>query len=190
MGFPPSRKEAKKKEQVKSKEFHNGKSSSKLELRIAWQLRKLSLIYSLLLCGFEGRSLRRPAFKDLMHENEIARIIVDSAFKIHTSLGPGLLESVYTAVLAHELTRRGLRVKTQQGIPVTYEDIKLELGFRADIIVNSSVVIEVKSVEAIAPVHAKQLRTYLRLTETKLGLLINFNVDLIKHGIQRVVNGL
>ena len=125
-----------------------------------------------------------------MTENELSRVIVDSAFKIHTTLGPGLLESVYEAVLAHELERRGCSVMSQRAIPVVYEDVKLDLGFRADIIVNAKVVIEVKSVEAIAPVHAKQLRTYLRLMELKLGLLINFNVNLIKDGITRVVNNL
>ena len=88
------------------------------------------------------------------------------------------------------MSRRGLEIKTQQPIPVIYEKVQLDLGFRADIIANGRVVVEVKSVEAVAPVHAKQLRTYLRLTDTKLGLLINFNVDLIKHGIQRVVNNL
>lgn len=125
-----------------------------------------------------------------MHENEIARIIVDCAFKIQTTLGPGLLESVYESVLAYELTQRGLTVSTQQAVPVIWEEIHLEVGFRADIIVNGKVVIEIKSIEAIAPVHSKQLRTYLRLTDLKLGLLINFNVDLIKHGITRVVNNL
>lgn len=125
-----------------------------------------------------------------MTENELSRMVVDSAFKIHTTLGPGLLESVYEAVLAHELERRGCRVVCQRAIPVVYEEVKLDLGFRADVIVNEKVVIEVKSVEAIAPVHAKQLRTYLRLMDLKLGLLINFNVNLIKDGITRVVNNL
>ena len=125
-----------------------------------------------------------------MHENEISGIIVDAAYKIHTTLGPGLLESVYEIVLAHELKTRGLTVIVQQPIPVIYEDVRLDLGFRADIIVNNKVVIEVKSVETIAPVHPKQLRTYLRLMNLKLGLLINFNVPLIKDGIQRVVNNL
>ena len=125
-----------------------------------------------------------------MTENELSRSIVDSAFKIHTTLGPGLLESVYEAVLAHELERRGCRVVCQRAIPVVYEEVRLDLGFRADIIVNEKVVIEVKSVDAIAPVHAKQLRTYLRLMDLKLGLLINFNVNLIKDGITRVVNNL
>lgn len=125
-----------------------------------------------------------------MNENQISRIIVDSAFKIHNTLGPGLLESVYEATLAHELSRRGLHVVTQHAIPVIYEGVQLDVGFRADLIVNGKVVIEVKSVDAVAPVHAKQVRTYLRLMNLKLGLLINFNVDLIKEGIRRVVNGL
>jgi GxxExxY protein len=125
-----------------------------------------------------------------MHENELSKIIVDAAFKIHTTLGPGLLESVYEAVLAYELERRGCNVIKQQPIPVVYEDVKLDVGFRADLIVNHKVIIEIKSIEAIAPVHSKQLRTYLRLTDLHLGLLINFNVDLIKDGIKRVVNNL
>ena len=125
-----------------------------------------------------------------MTENELARIIVDSAFKIHTTLGPGLLESVYEATLGYELKSRGLDVIRQQAIPVVYADVQLDIGFRADIIVNQKVLIEIKSVESLAPVHAKQLRTYLRLTNRKLGILINFNVALIKEGIKRVVNGL
>jgi GxxExxY protein len=125
-----------------------------------------------------------------MTENELSRIIVDSAFKIHTTFGPGLYESVYETTMAHELQRRGCSIVRQRGIPVLYEDSRLELGFRADIIVDRKVIIEVKSIEALAPVHAKQLRTYLRLTDLRLGLLINFNVDLIKDGIRRVVNNL
>jgi GxxExxY protein len=125
-----------------------------------------------------------------MNENELSRIIVDAAFKIHTTLGPGLLESVYESILAYELENRGLIVVRQQAIPVVYETVKLDIGFRADMIINGKVVIEVKSAEAIAPVHAKQLRTYLRLMDLKLGLLINFNVNLIKEGITRVVNNL
>jgi GxxExxY protein len=125
-----------------------------------------------------------------MHENDIARIIVDSAFKIHTELGPGLLESVYESILAFELAKRGLSVSVQQGIPVVWESVEMELGFRADLIINSKVIVEIKSVEAIAPVHPKQLRTYLRLLDLRLGLLINFNVPLIKNGITRVVNNL
>lgn len=125
-----------------------------------------------------------------MNENRLSRIIVDSAFKVHTKFGPGLLESVYEAILAHELEKRGCKVIRQKPIPVIYETIQLEVGFRADLIVNNKVIIEIKSVESISPVHLKQLRTYLRLMDRKLGLLINFNVDLIKNGIRRVVNNL
>ncbi len=125
-----------------------------------------------------------------MTENELSRVIVDAAFKIHTTLGPGLYESVYEVTMAYELQRRGCTIVRQRGIPVLYEEVKLDLGFRADIIVSRKVIIEVKSIEAIAPVHAKQLRTYLRLMDLRLGLLINFNVDLIKDGIRRVVNNL
>src|SRR5437764_2276861 len=125
-----------------------------------------------------------------MTENEIAKQIVDAAFKIHTTLGPGLFESVYEAVMAEELARRGLQVVRQQAIPVIYENVHMEAGFRADLIVEGKVIVEIKSVEAIAPVHRKQLLTYLRLADKRLGLLINFDVDLIKDGISRVVNGL
>lgn len=125
-----------------------------------------------------------------MHENDIAKIIVDCAFQIHVRLGPGLLESVYEAVLKHELLKRGLSVVTQQPMPVVWESVKLDIGFRADMIVGGKVVVEIKSVEAVAPVHPKQLRTYLRLMDLKLGLLISFNVPLIKDGITRVVNNL
>jgi GxxExxY protein len=123
-------------------------------------------------------------------ENDLARQIVDAAYRVHTVLGPGLLESVYEEVLAHELRKRGLTVIQQQVIPVIYEDIRLEMGFRADLIVENLLIFEVKSIAEISPVHKKQLRTYLRLTEKRLGLLINFNVFLIKDGITRVVNGL
>jgi GxxExxY protein len=125
-----------------------------------------------------------------MTENEIATAVVDAAFKIHTTLGPGLLESVYEAALDFELQRRGLQVARQIGLPVNYEGVKLELGFRIDLIINNKLIIEVKSVESLAPVHKKQLLTYLRLTDLRLGLLINFNVERIKDGIQRVVNRL
>lgn len=125
-----------------------------------------------------------------MTENEIAREIVDAAYKIHVTLGPGLLESVYEVVLAYELRKRGLSVDCQQPIPVIYEGVQLEVGFRADLIVAGKVIIELKSIEELAPVHKKQLLTYLRLTGLRLGLLVNFNVALIKDGITRIVNGL
>jgi GxxExxY protein len=123
-------------------------------------------------------------------ENEIAKHIVDAAFRIHTTLGPGLLESVYEAVMAQELTRRGLYTERQQALPVVWENVHLEAGFRVDLMVEKKVVVEIKSVEAIAPVHRKQLLTYLRLANKRLGILINFDVDLIKDGIARVANGL
>jgi GxxExxY protein len=125
-----------------------------------------------------------------MTENQIATAIVDAAFKIHTTLGPGLFESVYETILEFELQRRGLKVEHQVGLPVYYEGVKLELGFRVDLIVADKVIVEIKSVETLAPVHRKQLETYLRLMDLRLGLLINFNVELIKNGIQRVVNRL
>ena len=125
-----------------------------------------------------------------MTENEIAKIIVDVAFKIHTTLGPGLLESVYEAVMEHDLLKRGLRVERQVALPVLYDGLRLDEGFRADLIVEKLVIIELKSVEQIHPVHPKQLLTYLKLADKRLGLLINFNVPLIKNGITRIVNGL
>ncbi|MBW4566862.1 MAG: GxxExxY protein [Tolypothrix carrinoi HA7290-LM1] len=125
-----------------------------------------------------------------MNENEVAKEIVDAAYKIHTTLGPGLLESVYQAVLEYELRNRGLRIEADQPIPVVYEGVHLEVGFRADLIVENKVIVELKSVEAVHPVHKKQLLTYLRVANKRLGLLINFGAFLIKDGIPRVVNGL
>ena len=125
-----------------------------------------------------------------MTENEIAKEIVDAAYRIHTTLGPGLFESVYERALMYELEKRELRVARQQGIPIMYESICFEEGFRADLIVEEKVIIEIKSIDALAPVHKKQLLTYLRLANKRLGLLINFNVELIRDGIKRVVNGL
>jgi len=125
-----------------------------------------------------------------MTENAIAKEIVDAAFRIHTTLGPGLLESVYQTVLAYELGRRGLRTMSQQPIPVVYENVRIDTGFRADLVVEDKVIVEIKSVELLAPVHKKQLLTHLRLADKRLGLLINFQVALIKDGITRMVNGL
>jgi GxxExxY protein len=125
-----------------------------------------------------------------MTANLVARQIVDSAFRVHVTLGPGLLESVYVAVLSNELSKRGLQVATQQAVPLVYEGLDLQISFRADMIVQEKVIVEVKSVEAIALVHKMQLLTYLRLADKRLGLLINFNVTLIKDGITHVVNGL
>ena len=125
-----------------------------------------------------------------MTENSIATLVVDAAFKIHKTLGPGLLESVYQATLSYELEKRGLSVRQQVGLPVYYEALKLEIGYRVDLIVGDKVIIEIKSVEALALVHRMQLLTYLRLANLRLGLLINFNVERIREGIHRVVNGL
>ena len=125
-----------------------------------------------------------------MTENEIARQIVDASYKIHTTIGPGLLESAYEAILSHELHKRGLKVVRQQAIPVFYEGVKLDVGYIADLIVEDKVIVELKSVEKVQPVHKKQLTTYLKLADKRLGLLINFNAFLIKTGITRVVNNL
>ncbi|MFY7957410.1 MAG: GxxExxY protein [Flavobacterium macrobrachii] len=125
-----------------------------------------------------------------MTENELSKIIVDVSYKIHTKLGPGLLESVYEAILYHELTKRNLKVEKQKPIPVIWDDIHLDIGFRSDLIVEEKVIIEIKSVEKISNVHLKQLLTYIRVTDLRLGLLINFNEALIKNGIKRVAHGL
>jgi GxxExxY protein len=125
-----------------------------------------------------------------MTENEIAKKIVDAAYHIHKRLGPGLLESVYETVLAYELKKRGLNVKRQVPVAIVYDNIKFDEGFRADLIAEDKVIVELKSVEKVSPVHKKQLLTYLRLADKRLGLLINFGSELIRDGISRVVNGL
>ncbi|HOU02755.1 MAG TPA: GxxExxY protein [Bacteroidales bacterium] len=125
-----------------------------------------------------------------MNENEISYDIRGAAFKVHTTLGPGLLESVYEIALAHELKKMGYEVKSQVGLPVVYDDIKLEMGYRIDLLINDLVIIEIKSVDALADVHHKQLLTYLKLSGKKLGLLINFNVSSLKESIIRIVNNL
>jgi len=125
-----------------------------------------------------------------MTENEIAKIIVNKAFYIHSELGPGLLESVYEEILNYELAQAGLFVERQKPIPVIWKEIKMDVGFRADLIVEKKVLVELKSVEAITPLFPKITLNYLKLTQIKLGLLINFNVPLIKDGIQRIVNNL
>ena len=120
--------------------------------------------------------------------DEIAKEIVDAAFKIHSKLGPGLLESAYEACMAHELTKRGFMVERQKPQPVIYDSIQIEVGYRLDILVNDLVIIELKAVEQLAPIHQAQLMTYLKLSEKTLGFLINFNVPLIKQGIRRIAN--
>jgi len=123
-----------------------------------------------------------------MHENDITGIIVNAGFHIHKSLGPGLFESIYEKILAHELIKSGLSVQRQLAIPVIWDSILMEKGFRADLIVESKVLIEIKSIEAFAPVHIKQVLTYLKLTDLHIGLLLNFNENLFKNGIRRIIN--
>ena len=125
-----------------------------------------------------------------MTENEIAKIVVDSALKVHRALGPGLLESVYEIVLAHELRSRGLKVERQVSIPIRYENLRFDEGFRADLVVEEKVIVEIKSLEVTKPIHKKQTLTYLRLADLRLGLLINFGTELIRNGITRLVNQL
>jgi len=125
-----------------------------------------------------------------MTENDITYIVRGGIFKVYNTLGPGLLESVYEAALKYELINEGLHVKSQVEVPVMYNDIKLELGFRLDLLVNDKVIIEIKSVEDLAPVHHKQLLTYLKLTDKRLGLLVNFNSDNISKSIIRIANNL
>ncbi len=123
-------------------------------------------------------------------ENQLSKIILDAAFKVHTATGPGLLESVYEVMLAHELRKSGLRVERQVPIPIRYDDLVFEEGFRADLLVEDKVIVELKSVEKLTAVHPKQVLTQLRLSGKRLGLLINFGEARLKHGIERVVNGL
>lgn len=123
-----------------------------------------------------------------MKLNEITEIIIAESIEIHKSIGPGLLESVYEEVLFYKLNKRGLTVERQKPIPFYFEEVKMDIGFRADLIVEQKVIVELKSVESLAPVHSKILLTYLKLTGNKLGLLINFNENLLKDGIKRIVN--
>jgi GxxExxY protein len=123
-------------------------------------------------------------------ENEIAKTVLDAAFKVHTILGPGLLESVYEAVLAYELTKRGVATQRQVSIPIRYEELSFEEGFRADLLAGDRVIVELKSVEKLVPVHGKQVLTQLRLSGRRLGLLINFGEIHLKDGIRRIANGL
>lgn len=125
-----------------------------------------------------------------MDINAISAAILDASIKVHSKLGPGLLESAYQRALTHELTKRGFIVETEKPIPFVYDDVVFEEGFRADMIVNGQVLVELKSVEKLAPVHSKQVLTYLRVSGIKLGLLINFGEPLLKDGFHRIANGL
>ncbi len=124
-----------------------------------------------------------------MHFNEITGAVVDSAMKIHSALGPGLLESVYVTCLVHELRKRGIRAAMQLPLPVIYDGERMDLGFRIDLLVENTVVVEVKAVDAINPVHLAQVITYLKLSGKYVGLLINFNVVHLRDGIRRMVQG-
>ncbi|MBN2281103.1 MAG: GxxExxY protein [Candidatus Marinimicrobia bacterium] len=123
-------------------------------------------------------------------KNDLSKIIFDSAVKIHKALGPGLLESAYTECLYDELTKAGLFVEKEKSLPLVYEEVNLDVGYRIDLYVENKVIIENKSVKELTDIHLAQILTYLKLTEFKLGMLINFNAKLIKHGIKRVVNNL
>ena len=123
-------------------------------------------------------------------ENEISQLIIGCAIKVHSALGPGLLESAYEECLYYELVKEGLKVEKQKALPLVYEEVRLDVGYRLDLIVENKVIIEIKAVEALNEVHLAQVLTYLKLSDVKLGLLINFNVSRVKDGIKRVVNNL
>ncbi len=125
-----------------------------------------------------------------MTENEIGKIVVDSAIKVHKALGPGLLESAYEASLAYELSKKIRGIQTQVGLPLIYDEVKLDVGYRLDLFVEKKVIIELKAVEKILPIHHAQIISYLKLSSCKLGFLLNFNVYKMKDGIHRIVNNL
>ena len=141
------------------------------------------LLRTLILAAFARKFIR-------MTENEIAKIVVDTAYQIHKDIGPGLLESAYEYAFAYDLNEKGLKVEQQVSMPFVYKGVKLDTGYRLDLLVENKVIVEIKSIEALAPVHFAQTLTYLRLSELKLGLLINFNTKYFKEGIHRLVNGL
>lgn len=125
----------------------------------------------------------------MISENEISKIVLDCALKVHKNLGPGLLESAYEECLFYELKKTNIKIEKQKALPLIYEDVKLDVGYRIDIIIEDKFIVEIKSVEALNDIHLAQLLTYLRLSNCKLGLLINFNVNLLKNGVRRVING-
>ncbi|NNE99986.1 MAG: GxxExxY protein [Pyrinomonadaceae bacterium] len=125
-----------------------------------------------------------------MTENELSKIVIGLAMQVHTALGPGLLESSYKECLYYEIKRAGLKVEKEKPLPLVYEEVKLECGYRVDLLVEKKLIIEIKSVEATNDVHLAQVLTYLKLSDCRLGLLINFNVARLKHGVRRIVNNL
>ena len=138
------------------------------------------------------RKRRRNGRKEIieMTENEISKIVFDAALRVHRALGPGLLESAYEECLFYELKKTGICVEKQKPLPLVYEEVKLEIGYRIDIMVENKLIIEVKSVESLNDVHMAQVLTYLKLSNCRLGMLINFHVSMIKNGIRRIVNNL
>lgn len=124
-----------------------------------------------------------------MTENELARIVFEAGLKVHRNLGPGLLESAYEECLYYELCKLGLKIEKQKALPLVYEEIKLDAGYRVDLLVENKLVLELKSVEALSDLHMAQILTYLKLSTCKLGLLINFNTVLFKDGVKRIING-
>ena len=124
-----------------------------------------------------------------MTENEISKIAFEAALKVHRALGPGLLESAYEACLCYELRKSGLRVDKQLGLPLIYEEVEMEIGYRIDLLIEEKFIVELKAVETLTPLHMAQLLTYLKLSDCKLGYLVNFNVCMLKDGIKRVING-
>jgi GxxExxY protein len=125
-----------------------------------------------------------------MNENEIAKLVIDASMKVHTALGAGLLETIYETCLAHELEKQGLTVKKQAALPIVYDDLRVDNAFRIDLLVDDKVVVELKAIDKLLPVHTAQLLSYLKLGKYKLGYLLNFNVVHMKDGIKRMVNGL
>ena len=136
------------------------------------------------------RRVVRDNSRTTLSENELSKIILDAAFRVHTKTGPGLLETIYEVILAYELRKQGLRVERQVPLPIRYDDLVFEEGFRVDLLVEGKVLVELKSVEQLNSVHGKQVLTQLRLSDKRLGLLINFGEAQLKNGIQRIVNGL
>ncbi len=126
--------------------------------------------------------------EELIRENELAKIALDLCFKIHKLYGPGLFESVYEEIVCYELGKMNIAFERQKAIPLVHEEVKLDAGFRADLILENKLLVEFKSVEAVADVHYKQVQTYLKLTDLKLGILVNFNVALLRDGIKRIIN--
>lgn len=124
-----------------------------------------------------------------MSENEVAKIVFEAGLKVHRALGPGLLESAYEECLAYELGKTAVQYQRQKGMPLLYEEVKLDVGYRADLVIENKLIVEIKAVESITDIHLAQILTYLKLSNCKLGLLINFNVLLFKDGVKRVING-